>query len=54
MFHVMPEVSLAPLEELFRARVIRFLVKPGLCIRVMERRRACIDFSEDGVHPGAF
>jgi Zn finger protein HypA/HybF involved in hydrogenase expression len=30
MFHVMPEVSLAPLEELFRSRVIRFLVKKEL------------------------
>ncbi|MCX6970000.1 MAG: transposase [Verrucomicrobia bacterium] len=30
LFHVMPEASLAPLEELFRARVITFLVKKGL------------------------
>ena len=30
LFHVMPDVSLAPLEELFRARVITFLVKKGL------------------------
>jgi hypothetical protein len=30
LFHVMPEVGLAPLEELFRARVITFLVKEGL------------------------
>jgi hypothetical protein len=29
-FHVMPDVSLAPLEELFRARVITFLVKKEL------------------------
>ena len=29
-FHVMPDVSRAPLEELFRARVITFLVKKGL------------------------
>lgn len=30
LFHVMPEASLAPLEELFRARVITFMVKEGL------------------------
>ena len=30
LFHVMPDVSLAPLEELFRARVITFLLKKGL------------------------
>ena len=30
LFHVMPDVSRAPLEELFRARVITFLVKKGL------------------------
>ena len=30
LFHVMPEVSLAPLDELFRTRVITFLVKRGL------------------------
>ena len=30
LFHVMPDVSLAPLEELFRARVITFLVKKGI------------------------
>ena len=30
MFHVMPEVTLKPLEELFRARVITFLVGKGL------------------------
>ena len=30
LFHVMPEVSLAPLGELFRTRVITFLVKRGL------------------------
>jgi len=30
LFHVMPEASLAPLEELFRARVITFLVKERL------------------------
>ena len=29
-FRVMPEVSLASLDELFRARVITFLVKMGL------------------------
>ncbi|GAB4164681.1 MAG: hypothetical protein Fur0032_00840 [Terrimicrobiaceae bacterium] len=27
LFHVMPEVSLVPLEEIFRARVIKFLLK---------------------------
>lgn len=30
LFHVMPEARLTPLEELFRARVITFLVKEGL------------------------
>jgi hypothetical protein len=30
MFHVMPEVSMAPLEELFGARVSSFLVKKEL------------------------
>jgi len=30
LFHVMSETSLAPLEELFRARVIAFLVEKGL------------------------
>ena len=30
VFHVMPETGLKPLEELFRARVIRFLVDKGL------------------------
>ena len=30
LFHVMPDVSLVPLEELFRARVIVFLVEKGL------------------------
>jgi len=30
LFHVMPDVCLVPLEELFRARVITFLVKKGL------------------------
>ena len=30
LFHVMPEVNLVPLEELFRARVITFLVGKGL------------------------
>jgi hypothetical protein len=30
MFHVLPDVSLKPLEELFRARVITFLVDKGL------------------------
>jgi len=29
-FHILPETSLQPLEELFRARVIAFLVKEGL------------------------
>ena len=29
-FHVMPEVSLKPLEDLFRARLITFLVEKGL------------------------
>ena len=28
LFHVMPDVSLVPLEELFRARVIVFLTTP--------------------------
>ena len=30
LFHVLPEVSLKPVEELFRARVITFLVDQGL------------------------
>jgi hypothetical protein len=30
LFHVLPDVSLKPLEELFRARVITFLVDKGL------------------------
>jgi hypothetical protein len=30
MFHVMPEVSMAPLEELFGARAISFLIKKEL------------------------
>ncbi len=30
LFHVMPQVSLAPLEELFRARTITFLTQKGL------------------------
>ena len=30
LFYVLPEVSLKPLEELFRARVITFLVEKGL------------------------
>jgi hypothetical protein len=30
VFHVIPETGLKPLEELFRARVIRFLVDKGL------------------------
>ncbi|NCD26806.1 MAG: hypothetical protein EOL86_14620 [Deltaproteobacteria bacterium] len=30
MFHVMPDVSLKPLEELFRARVLSFLFGKGL------------------------
>ena len=30
VFHVLPQVSLQPLEELFRARVITFLVEKGL------------------------
>ncbi len=30
LFHVMPEVSLKPLEELFRAQVITFLTEKGL------------------------
>jgi len=30
MFHVMPEVSMAPLEELFGARVSSFVVKKEL------------------------
>jgi len=30
LFHVLPEVSLKPLEDLFRARVITFLVEKGL------------------------
>jgi len=29
-FHILPETSLQPLEELFRARVIAFLVGEGL------------------------
>ena len=30
LFHVLPDVTLKPLEELFRARVITFLVEKGL------------------------
>jgi hypothetical protein len=30
LFYVLPDVSLKPLEELFRARVITFLVNRGL------------------------
>ena len=30
LFHVMPEVDIQPLEELFRARIITFLVEKGL------------------------
>jgi hypothetical protein len=30
LFYVLPEVSLRPLEELFRVRVITFLVEKGL------------------------
>ncbi len=30
VFHVLPDVSLRPLEELFRARVITFLIEKGL------------------------
>jgi hypothetical protein len=30
LFHVLPDVTLRPLEELFRARVITFLVEKGL------------------------
>jgi hypothetical protein len=30
LFHVLPEVSLKPVEELFRARIITFLVDKGL------------------------
>jgi len=30
LFHVLPQVSLKPLEDLFRARVITFLVEKGL------------------------
>jgi hypothetical protein len=30
LFHISPEVSLKPLEDLFRARVITFLAEKGL------------------------
>jgi hypothetical protein len=46
MFHVMPELSLAPLEELFRARVISFLVKKELLLP--ERARMLLGWRHSG------
>jgi hypothetical protein len=44
MFHVMPEVSMAPLEELFRARAISFLVKKELLPH--ERARLLVNWMQ--------
>jgi len=46
LFHVMPDVSLAPLEEIFRARAITFLVKKGQLLS--ERARVLRGWT----HPG--
>ena len=46
LFHVMPDLSLAPLEEIFRARVITFLVKKGQLLS--ERARVLRGWT----HPG--
>ena len=45
-FHVMPEVSLASLDELFWARVITFLVKMGL--QSPERANILSDWKHSG------
>ena len=48
VFHVMPETGLKPLEELFRARVSRFLVDKGLL--PPERARMLARLGSLGLH----